>query len=520
MLPLEQMTVEQKLGRVLCSRVPDNADNLAFTLEMIKKQAVGCVQVPINDRAPALIARLRAAADYPLLIINDMERGYPLSDLPPVPLLSLSACSDPTYARVFAAAIAKRAMADGFSGCWGPVIDILHGDGPCRVGRTAGDTPEGVLRLSREINRVFRSYGFMGAGKHYPGGADMGMDTHMVEGVSSATEEELLRFELVPYLELMKEGLLTAVMVGHTLFPNIDPDYPASLSKKVIDIIRRAGYDGLIYTDSLAMMGILQKYGEKNAMALALMAGNDIILPNYRTPMREVFRMMQEAYREGLISDEALDTAVRHVMQAEQLSVAPAPDPYPLPDNAEEILDNVARDCITAICDEGVSPAIDPAARRLFVMITPQGYAANVSSAEIDEKGWYFPDRLQEAIADRFPAAEVVTLPEFPNQQQNERVLTAATRHDAVVVISYCDTAPYLGTDGLTRRAEAVINALTHSGKTEAILHFGNPLALRPLLPIKRRIYGYSSPASQRYAVDVLAGLLPARGRMPFSRLI
>lgn len=520
MLPLHQLTVEQKLGRVLCARAIESFDNLAFTLEMIKKQAVGCVQLTINERSPALIARLREAADYPLLVINDMERGYAPAGLPPVPLMSLAACSDPTYARVFAAAIAKHARADGYNGCWGPVLDILHEDGPCRVGRTAGDTPERVLRLAREINRVFRSYGFLGAGKHYPGGADRGMDTHMVEGISTATEEELLRFELAPYLGLMKEGLLTAVMSGHTLYPNIDPDYPASLSKKVIGIIRRQGYDGLIYTDSLAMMGILQKYGEKNAMALALMAGNDIILPNYRTPMRQVYDMMREAYDEGLITDEALDAAVRRVMQAEQLSAEPATAPYPLPENAKEILDAVARDCITAQCDAGLSPAIDPEKRRLFVMITPQGYTAGVPTPEVGERAWYFPDRLQERIADRFPQAEIVTMPEFPTAAQNERVLTAATRHDAVVMISYCDTAPYLGTDGLTRRAESVINALALSGKLEAIVHFGNPLALRPLLPISRRIYGYASPASQLYAIDVLAGRLEARGSMPFERLI
>lgn len=520
MIPLEQLTVEQKLGRVLCMRVMENADNLDFTLEMIQKQAVGCVQVTVNEKARDVIARLRAAADYPLLIINDMERGYDPAGLPSVPLLSLAAANNADYTRAFAAGVAKHAKADGFNGCWGPVLDILYQDGPCRVSRTAADTPEGVLRLAREINRVFRSYGFLGTGKHYPGGTDKNMDTHMVEGISYDTEEELLQCSLVPYFELMKEELLPAVMVGHTLFPNIDPDYPASLSKKVIDIIRRRGYDGLIYTDSLAMMGILQKYGEANAMALALMAGNDIILPNYRTPMRRAYEMMLESYEQGLITDEALDAAVRRVMRAEQLSVGTANEPYPLPENAAELLEAVARDSITALCDEGLSPAIDTKKKRLFVVMTAQGYHADVSEAEISEREWYSPARVKTAIAQRFPQAEIITMPEFPDAQKNEQVLTAATRHSAVVFVTYCNTSAYLGTDGLTRRAEAVINALALSGKLEAIVHFGNPLALRPLLPIKRRIFGYGAPAAQQYAFDVLAGSLPARGTMPFPQLI
>jgi beta-glucosidase-like glycosyl hydrolase len=400
------------------------------------------------------------------------------------------------------------------------VLDILYEDGPCRVSRCAADTPEGVLHLAREINRVFRSYGFLGTGKHYPGGTDKNMDTHMVEGISYDTEEELLQSALVPYLALMKEDLLPAVMVGHTLFPNIDPDYPASLSKKVIDIIRRRGYDGLIYTDSLAMMGILQKYGEENAMALALMAGNDIVLPNYRTPMRRAYGMMCEAYEKGQITDEALDAAVRRVMRAEQMSVAEANEPYPLPKNAAELLEAVARDSITALCDEGVTPAIDARQKRLFVMMTAQDYREDIDSAEINERTWYSPARVKAAIEARFPQAEIITMPEFPDGPQNDRLLTAATRHSEVVFVTYCNTAPYLGTDGLTRRAESVINALALSGKLEAIVHFGNPLALRPLLPIKRRIFGYGAPAAQQYAFDVLAGSLPARGTMPFPQLI
>jgi beta-N-acetylhexosaminidase len=520
MIPLERLSVAQKLGRVLCMRVMENADNLDFTLEMIKKQAVGCVQVTVNEGAKEVIARLRAAADYPLLIVNDMERGYAPSGLPSVPLLSLAATDDTEYARVFAAGVAKHAKEDGFNGCWGPVLDILYNDGPCRVARTAADTPEGVLRLAREINRVFRSYGFLGTGKHYPGGADKNMDTHMVEGISYDTEEALLQGSLVPYLELMKEGLLPAVMVGHTLFPNIDPDYPASLSKKVIDIIRRAGYDGLIYTDSLAMMGILQKYGEENAMALALMAGNDIILPNYRTPMRRAYEMMLDAYDKGQITDEALDAAVRRVMAAEALDAVPVGEPYPLPDNAAEILARIARDSITALCDKGISPSIDTEKRRLFVVMTAQGYRDDVGVAEISEREWYSPARVKNAIEARFPQAEIVTMPEFPDARQNEAVLTAATRHSEVVFVTYCNTAPYLGTDGLTRRAESVINALALSGKLTAIVHFGNPLALSPLLPIPRRIFGYGAPEAQQYAFDVLSGALPARGRMPFPNLI
>ena len=77
----------------------------------------------------------------------------------------------------------------------------------------------------------------------------------------------------------------------------------------------------------------------------------------------------------------------------------------------------------------------------------------------------------------------------------------------------------YVGTDALTRRMEAVLNAMIHPGRVEAIVHFGNPLALKNLRPVARKIYAYKSPESMPYAFDVLAGKIPAKGKHPFPIL-
>jgi len=519
MLTLNQMTPEQKLGRVLCARGLGNEENIAFTLELVKNQACGCLQIPFGSHTAELIKLFRDAADYPLLIVNDMERGFPLSTLPKIPLISLAACSDPEYVRVFAAALAKEAREMGFSGCWGPIVDILHRDGPCSVSRKSGDSAETVTHFAREIQRVFATYHFHGTGKHYPGADNGGVDTHMVEGVSQMTREDLMEKTLVPYLELMKDGLLPAIMTGHQVVKSIDPVYPASLSKKVIGIIREAGFDGVIYTDSLAMMGILQKFGEENAMWMALMAGNDIILPNYRTPMKDVYEMMLRAYREGKITDERLDEAVRRVMALEAYCAAEPENPYPVPENAEEILNNIARDCITAECAEGLTPAIDADKARMFAVVTPQEFREDDPGEEITMRGWYHPHRVIDAVRANFPQAEIRTIREFPTPGENEKLLNAATKYDEVVFITFCTTAAYAGTDGLTRRMESVINALAASDKVSAVVHFGNPLALKNLLPVPRKIFGYTAPESQPYAIDVLAGKLPARGKNPFPNV-
>ena len=98
----------------------------------------------------------------------------------------------------------------------------------------------------------------------------------MQEGFSDFDEEYVRNVNLMPYKYLLERGLLPTVMVGHTVFHKIDPVYPASLSKKVIDILREIGFDGLLFTDSFAMMGILQRFGEENIYGMSVAAGADI----------------------------------------------------------------------------------------------------------------------------------------------------------------------------------------------------------------------------------------------------
>ncbi len=520
MLTVEQMTPEQKLGRVLCFRRTHIAEDLEFTLEMIKKEACGCVQVHLNDKTRALTKRLREAADYPLLIVNDTERGYPPSGLPLLSPITLAACGNPEYIRLFGAAIAKAARADGLTGTWSPVVDIHHNpDDILSTARHAGDSAEAVTDFARELLTAFKSYSFGGGAKHYPGGNHAGSDTHITEAINDISEEELVRVDLAPYRTLWREGLLSSIMVDHSVFPKIDPDYPASMSKKVVDLIRREGFDGVLYTDSFAMMAILQKYGEQNAMVHALNAGNDIILPNYRTASREIYEMMLDAYRAGRISDERLDEAVRHVMAEEARCAREPENPIEVPENMAEILDNAVRDSITAVCLEGVAPAIDAEKRRLFIVLTPQDYVEG-PIGEISAGNWYDPSLVKQSIRDNFPNAEIVTLPEYPNANQNDITLTAATKHDEIVFVSFCQAGCYLGSDGLTRRVETVFGALAVSGKVAAHIHFGNPNALHKLPRVARRIYGYNATPAQKYAFEVLAGKIPAKGKKPFPKFM
>ena len=515
-LRIEDMTPEQKLGMVFCARKFGTADDddIEFTIELIKNHSLGCVQLPAHKRD--VVKRVLDAADYPILVFNDTEQGFPTSEIPPIPLMSLAACGKEEYYRAFARAVAHDAREAGFNGTWGPVIDVLRDNGPCRVYRHFSDDPETVANAAEVIAEVYKKNRYLSTGKHYPGGHDCPYDSHMTEGVSHVSREELEAFDLSPYVYLLEKGLLPCIMVGHTVMEEIDPEYPASISKKVLDILREKGFDGICFTDSFAMMGILQRFGEENIYGMAIEAGNDIILPNYRTPTREAFSMLVKNYYDGKVSDERLDEAVRRVLSAMDFVAGEPDEKEAFTEKDRELLDSVARDCITEVRDEDAS-ILDSEKPVMFIVVTENGYDPDKDDAEVSTEKWYFPEKVVKAIKEDFPLAHIELIPEFSNGPIHDRVLYKTTEFEKVIFVTFCTTTAYLGTDGLTRRTESVINALAHSKKLDSIVHFGNPYALSCVEHIPRKIFGYMIPESQKYAIDVLAGKLEAKGKLPFN---
>ena len=169
-LKIEDLSTEQKVGMLLCARSFSSEDDIAFTVELIRNHALGCVQVPWAK--PEIMQRVKEAADYPILIITDMEMGFPTSELPAVPPMTLAACNNPDYIRSFARAVVADAKAAGFNGTWNPNLDF-----GCHQ-RRFGDTPEQVSKCAEIISQVYSNNSFLNCAKHYPGGAHK-FDSHM-----------------------------------------------------------------------------------------------------------------------------------------------------------------------------------------------------------------------------------------------------------------------------------------------------------------------------------------------------
>jgi len=70
------------------------------------------------------------------------------------------------------------------------------------------------------------------------------------------------------------------VMSGHIVNDQLDPGVPASLSAATIDGLLRGqlGWTGVVVTDDLGAEAIASRYERDEAIALAIEAGNDLLL--------------------------------------------------------------------------------------------------------------------------------------------------------------------------------------------------------------------------------------------------
>lgn len=84
---------------------------------------------------------------------------------------------------------------------------------------------------------------------------------------------------MAPFQAAIKEGT-DAVMVAHILFPKLDPDKPASLSRTIIgeQLRDEMGYQGIVITDDLTMGAIMKNYDLTTAAVDTVNAGSDILL--------------------------------------------------------------------------------------------------------------------------------------------------------------------------------------------------------------------------------------------------
>ena len=146
--------------------------------------------------------------------------------------------------------------------------------------------------------------------KHFPGYGN-NVDTHTGISIDARDYETFLTSDFIPFTSGITAGA-DMVLVSHNIVTSIDPDYPASLSKKVHDILRDdLDFTGVIITDDLYMDAIKDYQDNEEVAVMAILAGNDLICTtDFETQIPAVIKAVEE----GIISVEQINDSVRRIL--------------------------------------------------------------------------------------------------------------------------------------------------------------------------------------------------------------
>lgn len=192
----------------------------------------------------------------------------------------LGAKDDLDFTRRAGAQIGKVLAEMGLNLNLAPVVDVnVNPDNPAigKLGRSFSGDPQKTAEHALAFIQGLHEFDVLSCLKHFPGHGSTWNDSH--HGMADVTET-WTRKELVPYKRLIKEGVVDAIMTAHVFNADLDPEHPATLSKKIITGLLREelGFDGVVVSDDMQMKAVTEFYGFEKAVLLAVQAGVDILL--------------------------------------------------------------------------------------------------------------------------------------------------------------------------------------------------------------------------------------------------
>jgi beta-N-acetylhexosaminidase len=157
-----------------------------------------------------------------------------------------------------------------------PVLDVPVPGAHDVIGDRAYATdPADIAVMGRAAAEGMIAGGVLPVIKHIPGHGRAGADSHLALPVVDTPHAELSRTDFVPFRHLADMPL---AMTAHVVYSAIDPDHPATTSRRMLRQVIRGeiGYDGLVMSDDLSMKALAGDFGARTQAALS--AGCDVVL--------------------------------------------------------------------------------------------------------------------------------------------------------------------------------------------------------------------------------------------------
>jgi beta-N-acetylhexosaminidase len=333
MYDIDSLTDEQLAGQRLMvgfmGLVLD--DDLRF---LIKDMCVGgLILFKRNVSDPAQVSELCQAAQAcaeesgnPRLVIAVDQEGGPVARLgPPFTVFpgsrAIGAARSERAAVEFGKTTARELKEVGITMNLAPVLDVApQGLGSVMADRVFGEEPKLVADLGTAVIEALQENGIAAAAKHFPGIGRTTVDSHEDLPYVDVGREALDSTDLIPFLSAIRSNV-SAVMLSHVIYRNLDPQWPASLSSAIAkDLLRETmGFRGITMTDDLDMGAIDKHFDVETMVGRIVDAEVDIALMCHdRLKMEKAHRALVKTVRGSEAARSKAMTSVHRIFHLKQ----------------------------------------------------------------------------------------------------------------------------------------------------------------------------------------------------------
>jgi beta-N-acetylhexosaminidase len=268
----------------------------------------------LKSEIAELQERRRLAGLPPLIVAADQEGGIVSHLSPPLTALpSLSTLADlppdirAKKAEDFGHTHGQELATLGVNQDFAPVLDLRPEAGRNRFDfntlinqRAISGDPATVADIALAYVRGLDAFDVGATVKHFPGLGRVRTDTHHFSADLDTPLAVLEASDWRPFRDVLADSK-ARLMIGHVTLSAVDPDRPASHSKRVISgIIRQKwNYQGVIITDDL-VMGAIYNHDVCTAVVEALNASVDLLLVAYDgSQFYRIFACASGAFSQG-----------------------------------------------------------------------------------------------------------------------------------------------------------------------------------------------------------------------------
>jgi beta-N-acetylhexosaminidase len=365
--------LERAAAKMFCVGF-DGTDVTPTMRRLIERGVSGVVLFGRNivsaQQVAELCAELKSIAVRPLLICVDQEGGRVMrlrEGFTQIPSMrAVGETNDSALARAVGEVLGRELRAVNIDVDLAPVLDVdTNPDNPVIAHRSLGRDPQRVARLGCEIIAGIQSQGVAACGKHFPGHGDTSQDSHLHLPRLPHSMERLRGVEIPPFEAAVNCGV-SMIMTAHVIFEPLDPTYPATMSKPVLDglLRKQLGFDGVVISDAIEMKAIAANYSVDEVVTRGALAGIDLFAPCEESDLRDrAIDALVRAVERNDVPRSRLDEAARRI---DALAAEYAKPAHPV---ASEVIGcDAHRQVVERILERATDRSVgkpDPTAHRL-----------------------------------------------------------------------------------------------------------------------------------------------------------